>query len=234
MKCAKMRTRFAVAVSLVLCLCGGGAWAQDAGSLERVLSELDAAAKTFHNAQANFVGNQYTKVVDETETQTGKIYFQRRGSEVDMAADFTDPRQYAIYSNGKAQVYNPKEDIVNEYKTGKNRDQVEAFLLLGFGGGGHDLLSTYDVKYLGSEAVNGVTATKLELTPKSKELQNNISKILLWIDPAKGVSVQQQMFFPGGDYRLAKYSGIQINQKIPESVFKLKTTGKTKFISPQG
>jgi outer membrane lipoprotein-sorting protein len=123
---------------------------------------------------------------------------------------------------------------VNEYKTGKNRDQVEAFLLLGFGGGGHDLLSTYDIKYLGSETVNGVNASKLELTPKSKQLQNNISRILMWIDPAKGVSVQQQMFFPGGDYRLAKYSDIQLNQKISESVFKLKTNGKTKFVSPQG
>jgi hypothetical protein len=46
--------------------------------------------------------------------------------------------------------------------------------------------------------------------------------------------VQQQLFEPGGDYRLAKYSEIQINQKLPDNVFKLKTTGKTKFISPQG
>ncbi len=138
--------RFPLVVPMALLLFASAAWGQsDAAGLEHVLSQLDAAAKTFRNAQANFVGNQYTKVVDETETQTGKIYFQRRGSEVDMAADFTDPRQYAIYSNGMAQVYNPKTDIVNEYKTGKNRDQVEAFLLLGFGGGGHDLLSNYDI-----------------------------------------------------------------------------------------
>ena len=48
------------------------------------------------------------------------------------------------------------------------------------------------------------------------------------------VSVQQQLFEPSGDYRLAKYSDIQLNQKIPDSEFKLKTTGKTKFVSPQG
>jgi outer membrane lipoprotein-sorting protein len=65
-------------------------------------------------------------------------------------------------------------------------------------------------------------------------LRNNVARILLWIDPAKGVSVQQQVFEPGGDYRLAKYSQIQINQKLPDNVFKLKTTGKTRFISPQG
>jgi hypothetical protein len=33
---------------------------------------------------------------------------------------------------------------------------------------------------------------------------------------------------------LAKYSEIQLNQKLPDGAFKLKTTGKTKFLSPQG
>jgi len=69
--------------------------------------------------------------------------------------------------------------------------------------------------------------------PKSVKVRNNFDHILLWIDPALGVSVQQQLF-SSGDYRLAKYSDIQLHQKIPDSVFKLKTTGKTKFVSPQG
>ena len=37
--------------------------------------------------------------------------------------------------------------------------------------------------------------------------------ITLWIDPARGVAVQQQVREPSGDYRLTKYSNIQINQK---------------------
>jgi hypothetical protein len=37
------------------------------------------------------------------------------------------------------------------------------------------------------------------------------------------------------DYRLVKYSNIQVNgKKIPEEVFKLKTTSKTQTISPRG
>jgi outer membrane lipoprotein-sorting protein len=226
--------KFGLRILFVCAALAAAAWSQeDAAGLERVLSGMDASAKNFHTAAANFTGDQYTKVVDETETQKGKLYFQRHGNDVDMAADFSEPRQYAIYSNGKAQVYNPKTDMVNEYRTGKNREQVEAFLLLGFGGSGHALLNTYDVKYLGMEKANGANAAKLELIPKSRQLQNNMSRILLWIDPARGVSVQQQMFFPGGDYRLAKYSDIQINQKLPDSAFKLKTTPKTKIVSPQ-
>jgi outer membrane lipoprotein-sorting protein len=98
--------------------------------------------------------------------------------------------------------------------------------VLGFGGGGRDLFKSYVVRYLGSETVNGVKAEKLELIPKSARWRNNIARILLWIDPAKGVSVQQQFFEPDGNYRLAKYSDIQINHPLPESAFKLKTTKK--------
>jgi outer membrane lipoprotein-sorting protein len=65
-------------------------------------------------------------------------------------------------------------------------------------------------------------------------MRNNIARVLLWIDPARGISVQQQLFEPGGDYRLARYSDIQINHNLPGNVFKLKTTGKTKFVPPEG
>ncbi len=152
-----------------------------------------------------------------------------------MAADFAEPdKKYVIYSGGKVQVYQPKIDQVNEYNAGKNRSEVESFLVLGFGGSGHDLLKSYDVKFLGTETIDNVATEELELIPKSAHLRNNIARILLWIDPSRGISIQQQFFEPGGDYRLAKYSEIQINEKLPDSAFKLKTTGKTKFLTPQG
>ena len=212
------------------------AWPQsESAGLEQVLTQMDGVARNFRTTEASVVTDQYQKVVDETETQKGKIYFRREGGEIQMAADFAEPdKKYVIYSGGKVQVYQPKIDQVNEYNPGKNRGDVESFLALGFGGGGHDLLKSYDVKFLGQETANGVAAAKLELIPKSTRLRNNIARIWLWIDSAKGVLVQQQLFEPGGDYRLAKYSDIQINQKLPENAFKLKTTGKTKFISPQG
>ena len=87
----------------------------------------------------------------------------------------------------------------------------KVILVLGFGGGGHELLKSYDVKYLGSETVDGVKAEKLELIPKSVQLRNNIARILLWIDPQWESQCSSSSFeIPeGGDYRLAKYSDIR-------------------------
>jgi len=211
-------------------------WPQsNSAGLDHVLSQMDAAAKNFRSTEAAFVWDQYQKVIDETDTQKGTIYFRRQDGDTQMAADIAEPdKKYVLYSGGKVQVYQPKIDQVTEYNPGKSRSDLESFLVLGFGGSGHDLLKSYDVKYLGPETVNGTETAKLELIPKSPRLRNNIARILLWIDPARGVSVQQQFFEPSGDYRLAKYSEIQVNQKLPDNAFKLKTTGKTKFISPQG
>jgi outer membrane lipoprotein-sorting protein len=211
--------------------------AQNASSeeLERVLKQMDNAAANFRTTEASFVWDQYQKVVDETDTQKGKVYFRRQGQEIQMAADIAEPdAKYVLFSGGKAQIYQPRIDQVTVYDAGKSRSDFESFLVLGFGGGGHDMLKSFEVKYLGAEKVLDTDTAKLELVPKSQKVRNTFERILLWIDPARGVSVQQQLIEPSGDYRLAKYSEIQLNQKISDNVFKLKTTGKTKIVSPQG
>jgi outer membrane lipoprotein-sorting protein len=151
-------------------------------------------------------------------------------------ADVTDPPKSVLFHSGKVQVYEPKLNRVTTYEAGKNREAVESFLVLGFGGGGHDMLKSFQVKHLGTEKIDGVDTVKLELIPKSERVRNLFGKIWLWIDPARGISVQQQFFDTvSGDRRLAKYSNIQVNQKIPDSVFKFKTRSDTQFLAaPKG
>ncbi len=205
-------------------------------ALDKVLSQMDAAAEKFHTTEASVVWDQFQKIVDEHEEQKGTVYFRRSGKEIQMVADITEPDQkYVLFNGAKVQVYQPKIDQVTVYDTGKNRDTFESFLVLGFGGRGHDIMKSFDVKYLGNETVDGIDTAKLDLAPKAANVRNNVDHIILWIDPARGISVQQKFFFgTSGDYRLAKYSGIKMNEKISDSVFKLKTTGKTKIVSPQG
>ena len=204
--------------------------------LQRVIGQIDRTATNFRTAQANFVWQQYTKVVDETDIQKGTVYFRRSGNQVEMAADINDPQppKYVLFSGSKVQIYQPKIDQVTEYNTGKDRAAVESFLVLGFGGSGQDMLKSYDVTYLGTEKVENIDTAKLDLVPKSEKARNIFNHIWLWIDLARGVSIRQQLFQPDGDYRLANYAEIQLNQRIPDSAFKLKTTGSTKFFSPKG
>jgi len=204
--------------------------------LQQVLQQIDRTAANFHTTQATFIWSQYTKIVDETDVQKGTVYFRRSGSQVEMAADISDPQppKYVLFADSKIQVYQPKIDQVTEYNTGKDRAAFESFLVLGFGGSGQDMLKSFDVSYGGTENIDGIETAKLNLVPKSEKIRNTFDHIWLWIDPARGVSVRQQLFAPSGDYRLATYSEIRLNEKMPDNAFKLKTTGKTKFLSPKG
>lgn len=202
-------------------------------TLDAVLAAMDKTAADFKTAQADLQQDQFTKVVNETDTQKGTVYFQRKGGAMEMMIVFKQPQEKdVLYSGNTLQVYQPNIEQVNKYDLSKHKQEVDTFLTLGFGGKGQDLKKSFDVKLLGAETVSGIRTAKLELVPKSAQAKNAANKIWLWIDVARGVSVQQQFFEPSGDYRLAKYSDIKLNQSLPGDTFKLKTTSKTKVVTP--
>jgi outer membrane lipoprotein-sorting protein len=201
------------------------------GDLESVLKQMDAGAASFRSAEADLLWDQYQKVVNETDTQKGKIYFRRTNKDMQAAIRITSPdTKDVLYTDGKVRLYQPKIDQVTEHDASKNKEAAESFLALGFGGRGHDLIKQYDVKLAGNEAVDGMQTTKLELTPKSPKVRNMFDKIILWVDPPRAISLKQQFIEPSGDYRTTRYMNIKVNGKIPDDVFKLHTTGRTKVV----
>jgi outer membrane lipoprotein-sorting protein len=208
---------------------------QQTASLESVLKKMDTAAASFQTAQADFVWDQYQKVVDETDTQKGTVYYRRAGKEIEMMAQIKEPDvKFVLYKDGKLQIYQPKIEQVMVFSAGANHNEMEGYLVLGFGGSGEDLKKAYDVTYLGEEKIDNIATAKLQLIPRSEKMRNYFSKAFLWIDLSRGISVQQKFEESQGDSRLAKYSAIQVPAKISNDVFQLKTTKKTQFVSPRG
>ena len=203
----------------------------NSSDLDAVLSQMDRAAATFKSAQADFKWDNYQKVVDETETQTGKVYFRHKGADVEAFFDITAPHpKQVLFTDGLLSLYDKKIDQVTQHKT-ENRTDVEAFLGLGFGARGHELLKNYDVKMDGWETMDGVQVAKLELVAKSEKVRNMFSQFMLWIDPKQDIPLQQKVFQPNGDYWLAHYTHFKLNSRISEDIFHLKTTSKTKTIT---
>jgi len=217
----------------------------DSGNLQTVLKKMDTSAASFRTTQAEFEWDTYEKVIDEVdEIQTGTIYYRRSGKDIEMMADvkmvgpdltkLKPERKYVLFNKGKIQMYQPKPDQVTEYDLGSHHTDLETYVVLGFGGSGQDLQKSFDITYVAPETINGVATAKLQLVPKSEKIRNTYKEIFLWIDLDRGISVQQQFFQPQGDYRLAKYSSIKVNEKIGDDVFKLKTTSRTQTITPHG
>jgi outer membrane lipoprotein-sorting protein len=196
------------------------AFGQDA-DLRQVLNQMDAASSRFKSAQANFVADTYTAVVQSHDIQTGTIAFRREGGATQMAmhvkTDNSEPSlKDVLYKDGQLDYYQPAVKQETILKAGSS---YERYLTLGFGGSGKELAANWNIKYLGKEPVGSVEAAKLDLTPKTPSDQ--FTHIVVWIDATRGISLKQQVFQDSGDWRTAVYTNIRLNE-VPASEFTLK------------
>src|SRR5277367_995685 len=190
------------------------AMSSHAAELDKVLAQMDAASAKFQNAQADFVWDNYTKVVDDHEQQTGTIYFERVGGQTQMAALVQQPtKKTVVYKDATLSYYDPSLDQLNVFSAGRNKAQYESFLTLGFGGSGKDLKATWQINDLGSEIIDGVATEKLDLmSPQAKD-SAKIDDITVWIDPARAVSLKQVFYYSSGDMRTCTFTRIKYNDK---------------------
>lgn len=212
----------------------GQSSAAPTGDLATVLAKMNQSSTKFKSAEGDFEFQSYQKLTNDTDTQNGRIYFHRTKGGVDAAFDIggSAPKQ-VVYKDGILRIYEKKINQVTERNVGKNKSDVEAFLSLGFGASGDELQRDYAVKMDDWEMVDGVKTARLDLTPKKEKVRQTYNRILLWIDPDRDVLLKQQFFELSGDYRVAHYTNMKLNEKIPDEVFHLKTNGNTRTIKPE-
>ncbi|NUQ29780.1 MAG: outer membrane lipoprotein-sorting protein [Acidobacteriaceae bacterium] len=194
---------------------------------------MDAAAAKFQSATADLRWDNYERVVRETTTQTGIIYFRKKGNATDMGAVIQKPAKKVVaYTGGQLKLYEPNIDQLTLIDTSKNQSQVESFLTLGFGGSGTALEKQWTITSQGTETIDGVQTAKLDLVPKQESVKNTFTHAVIWVDPARGVSLKQQFFTPSGDQRINFYTNIKLNGKVDTKPFEIKTTSKTTVKRP--
>lgn len=211
-------------------ICAPFALSAQNADLQKVLTQLDATSARFQSAQADFLWDQYTAVVQSHDYQKGTIAFRREGGAIEMIAHVkTENDQPApkdvLYKSGELDFYQPALKQVTIFKAGGN---IERYLTLGFGGSGKDLAATWNIAWQGTETIDGVETAKLDLTPKQPGNQQ-FTHITIWVDPKRGISLKQQVFQESGDWRLATYSNIKLNS-VPASAFDLQLAPGTQKV----
>jgi len=216
-----MRHKFTYRIALLLLLALVTSAVGRAADLDKVLEQMDAASAKFQNAQADFVWDNYTKVVDDHEQQSGTIYFDRSGGQTQMAALIEKPtKKTVVYEQGTLNYYDPSLDQLNVFTAGKNKAQFESFLTLGFGGSGKDLKAAWEISDLGPETIDGVATEKLDLTSQQAKDSAHIDHVAIWVDPTRAVTLKQIFYYSSGDTRTSTFTNIKYNQKkMPKGVF---------------
>ncbi|MGD0445177.1 MAG: outer membrane lipoprotein-sorting protein [Edaphobacter sp.] len=199
------------------------------GHLDEVLRQMDEASKKFQSAETDFRWDFYEKVVKETTTQTGAIYFKKDGSSTVMGAKIVTPAiTFLDFRNGILRLFAPGQNHQTIINGTKNKAQLESFLTVGFGGSGKDLANAWTIADLGDETIDGVKTAKLDLVAKDPAVRSNFTHMTIWVDPVRGLDLKQSLYMPSGDYRTAVYSNIKYNQKkLDEKPYQFKTDKNT-------
>ena len=197
----------------------------------RILQHMDQASKQLTDLTADIKQTKVTLVVNDTSTDTGKLFLKRTKSGNRTKLEYEKPVvKILLIDKGKVLIYEPKINTLQEVDLGKNRAQAE-FLLTGVGQSSANLTQTHTVRFIKEETVNGIKTSLLELKPKGSSM---FSQIWLWIDPALGLPIQTRLTESSGDYLTFQLENIKINPKLSDKIFKLNLPSDVQRMKPMG
>jgi outer membrane lipoprotein-sorting protein len=205
-----------------------------ADNLQNVLRKLDAAAVNFHSTTAEFQFDSVTtEPMPDKDTQKGVVYYERKGSAFQMGVHISEENskpvpKVMVVSHGVFKLY---EKLINQVTTSNKVSKYESYLMLGFGAGGKDLAEKWNIKYLGSEKLDGIKTEKLELVAKDPQVLKLFPKVTVWIDADRGVSLKQVFDEGPGQYRVCVYFNFKTNQPLPANAFTFDTDKQTRYVN---
>ncbi len=205
-----------------------------------LLERMDEAAARFEGMTAKVHYITHTAVIDDNSEESGVLMMKRlRANQVQGRIDFTKPQENqrtVTFEERKVQVYTPKIKQLQVVDLGDKGEQIDRFIMLGFGTSGAELTKDYAVRFLGNETLQDKRVIKMELSPKSAEVRAHISKVELWIAerPNGPYPIREKIYDKTpGDYRIVTYSDVQINPRISADALKLKLPAGVKTVYPQ-
>src|SRR5262249_40351593 len=149
----------------------------------------------------------HTDVLNEDTTETATVVMKKvQNGEVAGRVDFTSPDVKTVaFEKRRVQIYYPKIKTLQIYDLDKHGEQLDKFLMLGFGTTGTELAKDYSMKVLGTEPLKGADgagAVRLQLVPKTGEARQYVSMVELWV-PQQGdpYPLREKISQPSGDYR---------------------------------
>ncbi|MGH9344204.1 MAG: LolA family protein, partial [Terriglobia bacterium] len=188
-------------------------------------TRMDGAAAQLKTVSARLSYTTVTVLVNDRSTQTGELFFHK-GKSLEVLVRFLKPDlKVILFKHNRAEIYNPKINQIQEYSLERHADMLQQFLLLGFGAPISNLESSYHLKYLGEKQLGNETTEALELTPVEKSIAAQLTHVDLWVSKESWLPVQQEFFEPSGDYLIASYSEMKVNEHLKRSVFEIHPSG---------
>jgi outer membrane lipoprotein-sorting protein len=199
--------------------------------LAEILSRMTDAGKHLKTLSANLEYTKVTVLVNDKSTESGQLFLHgSKNREVLIKIQKPDAK-VILFKKNRAEIYIPKINQIQEFDLEEHAGLVEEFFtLLGFGKQTEELKKDYKLKFVAEEDLEDDTTAVLELTPRKESTSAHIDKVMLWVSEESWLPVQQKIFEPGGDYMIARYTGVKVNRHIPASTFEISTAPGAKRV----
>jgi len=206
-------------------------------NLQALLTRMDKAASGFKAMTAQVTYVTHTDALNEDDTEIGTAVMQKvQSGEVGGLVEFTSPDPHTVhFEKRRLEIYRPKIKQLEVYDLEKNGEQLDKFVMIGFGTSGAELAKDYDMTILGVEPLKGQPArfVHARLIPKSAEARQYMKSLELWI-PEQGdpYPEREKILQPSGDYLLISYSDLKINSTLKPDALQLKLGAGVKTVYP--
>jgi outer membrane lipoprotein-sorting protein len=206
---------------LLLALSGAPQVSAQEFTAAQILAKLDEKAKVFTSLQASIKNFGTNYGVVQAEPQSGKLIISRPKDTPRMFLDITEPRKMKVLiDKGKGTMYYPDDNTYRDTSVDSKSESLQ-YLLIGFGATAETINKGYKAEAKGREMIGNVNAVVLELTSTSKATEK-YPFVKLWLDPQTWTPVQTRVGQSAKTYNDYKYSNVQLNRSIADSVFDLK------------
>lgn len=189
--------------------------------LQQILARMNDAARHLKTVSANLDYTHVTVVVNDHSTESGR-FLMRNPKKPEMLVQFVKPAASTVlFKRNRLEMYHPRTNQIMEYDLGHHSGVAQQFFRLGFGTGTKSLTASYTVKLEREEDLGGAETAVLNLVPKSPSVTRIFGRIELWVSEASWLPVQQKFYSPDGDYSIARYSDVRVNERLPASTFRI-------------
>lgn len=226
MEMARNRWMTSIALMLIVTMATVPALAGPRGhqaprGLQQILARMTDEAKQLRTVSANLEYTHVTVVVDVRSTESGR-FFMRNPKKPEMLVRFLKPdASTVLFKHDRLEMYRPRINQIVEYNLKSHSNVIQQFFLLGFGTDAKTLAAAYSVKLDGESNLGGAATAVLDLAPRNTSILRYFTRIQVWVSEESWLPVQQKFLSPDGDYSVARYSGVRVNERLPASTFRI-------------
>lgn len=203
-----MRQRLTLLLILFFVTSTGDCLALTAGEVVgRVQSEYEGIS----SLTADFVQESTNKMLGQTRTTKGKVYFEKAGL---MRWEYTTSPKNKWVSDGKTLwFYQPEENQVIVEDVDREKERLFLAFLVGEG----DLTKDFNVHQWDQEVDETRNGYRIELTPKRPHAM--MDRLILTVDQKTSYVRRAEFHDVYGNPTLIQFKRIRVNRKLPTHLF---------------